>query len=130
MWAISKNGTVSLGTVLPVTVKINGTDVAFDQLPVVKDDRTLVPLRAIFESLGATVEWDEKTSTVTSVLNDVTIKVTIYDNIMYKNGEPITLDVPAEIVNSRTMVPVRAISEAFGYTVDWHPSTRTVSVNK
>lgn len=130
LWAISKNGTVSLGTVLPVTVKINGTDVAFDQLPVVKDDRTLVPLRAIFESLGATVEWDEKTSTVTSVLNDVTIKVTIYDNIMYKNGEPITLDVPAEIVNSRTMVPVRAISEAFGYTVDWHPSTRTVSVNK
>ena len=92
-----------------------------DQAPEIVEGRTLVPLRAIFEALGASVEWDQATKTVTSSMDDVTIKLTIGDNTLYRNGEGVTLDVAAQILNGRTMVPARAIAEAYGVDVQWMP---------
>ena len=111
-----------------IKVMLNSNKILFDQPPVIIDGRTLVPLRAIFEALGATVEWDDATKTVIAQKDNTKIQITIGDNKLYKNGSPIELDVPAQIVNSRTLVPVRAISEAFGCNVDWNGETKTVSV--
>ena len=93
------------------------------------NDRTLVPLRAIFEALGATVDWEEATQTVTSTKGDLTIKLTIGSNKLYRGDEEVTLDVPAQVVNDRTLVPVRAISESFGCQVDWDEATQTVTIH-
>ncbi len=94
----------------------------------VKNDRTLVPLRAIFEALGATVDWEEATQTVTSTKGDITIKLTIGSDKLYKNDTEFVLDVPAQVVNDRTLVPVRAISESFGCQVGWEETTQTVTI--
>ena len=84
-----------------------------------ESDRVLVPLRVIFESLGAVVDWEEATRTVTAVKGDIQITMQIGSDVLYRNGEGITLEVPARIVNNRTLVPLRAVSEAFGATVLW-----------
>ena len=114
-----------------ITVTLNGAAIDFaDQPATIVEGRTLVPLRAIFEALGASVEWDQATKTVTSAMDDTTVKLTIGDNNLYKNGEAVTLDVPAQIINSRTMVPARAIAEAYGVDVQWDAATRTVVLTK
>ena len=108
----------------------NGTTYELDVPAQIVDNRTLVPLRAIFEALGATVEWDEATRTVTSTKGGTTVKLTIGDNKIYVNGVTRELDVPAQIINSRTMVPTRAIAEAYGCAVEWDESARVVTVKK
>ena len=110
-----------------VAVTLNGEAIDFaDQAPAIVEGRVLVPLRAIFEALGASVEWEQKTKTVTSTKNSTTVVMTVGDNTIYRNGEKVLLDVPAQIINSRTMVPARAIAEAFGIGVEWDNVTRTV----
>lgn len=116
-----------------ITVYYNGTRVSFhtyDQNPELINDRTLVPLRAIFEAMGADVEWDNETQTVTSTRDNVSIKLTIGDNALYKNGETIPVDVPAQLVNDRTMIPVRVIAEAFGAQVEWNNNGRAVLITE
>ena len=110
-----------------VSVKLNGKTLEFEQPPVIIEGRTLVPLRAIFEALGASVEWDGATKTVTSNKGDVTIKLTIGANTLYRNGTGVELDVPAQIVGEGyTMVPARAIAESYGVNVGWDDATKTV----
>ena len=111
-----------------IKVLVNGTAVVFDQPPVIEGGRTLVPLRAIFEALGATVDYNTSARTVTAVRGDVTVKLTIDSDVMYRNGSPVTLDVPAKIIGGRTLVPVRAIGESFGSKVDWNGAARTVTI--
>ena len=112
----------------PISVTIDGTPIHFDVQPTIIDGRTMVPLRAIFEALGATVEWDGDTQTVTSFKTDTIIQLTIGDANLYVNDEAKVLDVPAQILDSRTLVPARAISEAFGYDVEWWSAYKTVSI--
>ena len=115
--------------VAAVTVTLNGEVVdcaAYGQPATIVEGRTLVPLRAIFEALGATVEWDQATKTVSSELDGTAIKLTIGENTLYKNDEAITIDVAAMIMNGRTLVPARAIAEAYGVDVAWDSATRTV----
>ncbi len=116
---------------VPIKVTVNNAEVncaAYGQQPYIKNDRTLVPMRAIFEALGAEVSWDDTTKTAIGVKDDVEVKITIGENVLYKNGDAIELDCAAEITNNRTMVPVRAISEAFGCTVNWDNDTKTVEI--
>lgn len=101
------------------TVTYNGKKILFDQIPVYENRRTLVPLRAIFETLGASVSWDGATQTVTAVKDNTTVSLTLDNAVAKKNGETITLDVPAKAINGRTMVPVRFIADSFGVNVDW-----------
>ena len=93
-----------------------------------KNDRTLVPLRKIFEELGATVEWNEQLQKVTAVKDDVKIMLTIGDDKLYINNGYVLLDVPAQLINGRTLVPVRAVSESFNCNVIWDNDTQTVVI--
>lgn len=111
-----------------ISVALNGRYISFSQLPVIRDGRTLVPLRAIFEEMGATIEWKDSTQTVISTLDDTTVNLTIGSNVLYKNGVPITLDVPAQLIKGYTMVPVRAVAEAFDADVKWNNETKTVYI--
>lgn len=113
-----------------IKVKVNNELVVFDQPPVLENGRTLVPLRAIFEALGAEVGWDDPTQTVTASKGETEISLQIGSTQMNVNADIKTLDVPAKLVNGRTLVPVRAISEAFGCKVDWVEGTQTVLISQ
>jgi len=111
-----------------ITVTLNGRKVIFDQQPIIVNDRTLVPLRAIFEELGAIVNWDNDSQAVTAIKGDTTILMSIGKAEMYKNGELITLDVVPQLMGGRTLVPVRAVAEGFECDVEWKGETRTVDI--
>lgn len=102
--------------------------IAFDVPPIIENDRVLVPMRAIFEALGATVDWDGNTKTVTAKKDDIEISMQIGNDILYKNSEKIALDVPAKIVDNRTIVPIRAVSEGLGARVEWNETARAVYI--
>ena len=110
------------------TVFYNGEKIKFDQIPVIENGRTLVPLRAIFEKIGAEVEWDGDTQTVTATKGDITVALTIDSTAATKNGETIALDVPAKIISGRTLVPVRFVSDCFGVDVAWDGIMQRVSL--
>ncbi|MBQ7039127.1 MAG: leucine-rich repeat protein [Clostridia bacterium] len=123
-----KNG-IRYSYVNEIKVLVDGVRVSFDQHPVIVNDRTLVPLRAIFEALGAEVGWDHESMTATAKKDGTEISVTIGSEVLIRNGTETALDSPAIIVNSRTMVPVRAISEAFGNQVSWNADEREVIIS-
>ncbi len=109
-----------------IQVILDGEKIQFDVPPQAINQRTMVPLRAIFEALGATVDWDNETQTVTAKKGETTVKLTIGDANMHVNEKVVTLDSPACAVDGRTLVPVRAISEAFQVKVKWDGTTQTV----
>lgn len=115
-----------------IKVLVNGTQVEFDVQPFIENERTLVPMRAIFEALGAEVAWDEDDRTVISYdpVSDVSITMQADSDVMFVDEEAVTLDVPAKIVSDRTFVPLRAISESMNSTVDWDDATRTITITK
>lgn len=112
----------------PITVTLDYVDIAFSQPPVIQNDRTLVPLRAIFEAMGASVTWNGEAKTITSVLDDTTVIMTLGDNIMLVNKTEKVLDCAPQLIGERTLVPVRAVAESFGCKVDWNGATRNVSI--
>lgn len=87
--------------------------------PFVVNGRTLLPIRFVSEALGAKVNWNDSTRTVTVVKGSDTIELVIGSNIMKKNGSEIQIDVPAAIYYDRTMLPLRAVAEALGKKVFW-----------
>lgn len=111
-----------------ITVELNANKIEFDTQPVNINGRVLVPARTIFEAIGATVLWDAPTRTVTSKHNGRTVIVTIDSKTMLVNGEKITLDVPPMIISDRTLVPARAVSEAFNADVIWDAHNNTVRI--
>ena len=111
-----------------ISVVVDGTYLSFDQPPVMQSDRVLVPLRAIFEALDATVEWNDETQTVTSTKGSTTVSMQINNTQYSVNTEQKTMDVPPLLLNSRTLIPVRAVAESFGCNVDWDESTQTVII--
>lgn len=111
-----------------ITVTLNGVPLSFDQPPVLQNGRTLVPLRVIFEALGAEVLWNEDTQTIISTKGEKTVTLTVGSNILYTDGRAVTLDVPAQIINGRTLVPVRAVAESFDCGVDWNDAAQTVVI--
>ena len=113
-----------------IQVIFDGRKLGFDQPPIIENGRTLVPIRAITEAMGATVDWDGAARKAMISLNNSVVTITIGSKIMYKDGVAIPIDVPAKIVGGRTLVPVRAIAEAFDTTVDWNGNTRTVYIAK
>lgn len=113
-----------------VKVAIDGKTIEFDVEPQIINGRTMVPMRKIFEELGANVEWDGETKTITSTKNNSIIILQIGIKYISTNGTTSELDVAPCIINNRTLVPVRAISEAFGCDVEWDGSTKTVSITR
>lgn len=113
-----------------ISVFVNDEKVNFDVNPMLINNRTMVPVRAIFEALGATVTWDNDTQTAKGVLDDVIVEITIGSTILFKNGKPVELDSPAVIVSGRTLVPVRAIAESYDCDVTWYGETQVVEILK
>lgn len=115
-----------------IKVIVDGSELKIaegDTKPFVEDGRTLVPMRAIFEALGATVEWDDATKTVTSKSDNGNIEMTVGSDTVKVNGNDISVDVPAKIVEGRTVVPVRVISEGLNCKVIWSQETQTVTIS-
>ncbi|MGN1097595.1 MAG: stalk domain-containing protein, partial [Clostridia bacterium] len=110
------------------SIKINGIKIKTDVAPVIVNDRVLVPVRAIFESLGASVEWNDATKTAKAEKDGLVIELTVDSNTAAVNNQPKVLDVPAQIMNGRTMVPVRFVSEALNAKVKWLDAQRIVDI--
>lgn len=112
-----------------VKVVVDGNPVVFeDQAPVIENGRTLVPLRATFNALGAEVDWVTETSTVFANKRLTNISLKIDDTKMYVDGKATALEVPAKIINGRTMIPLRAVAEALDTKVGWDAETFTVNI--
>ncbi len=109
-------------------VVVDGQMMGFDQPPVVAGGRVLVPLRGVFEHLGATVLWNPATNVVTAQRGDTQVQLVIGGRQATVNGRVVLLDVPATIVGGRTLVPLRFVSEAMGAQVDWDNATRVVTI--
>ena len=113
---------------------VNGVQTEIDPgegtVPVIQDERTLVPVRAIVEAMGGTVTWDGDTQTATLVLGEDTIKLTIGSTTAYLNDVASTLDVTPIIINERTMLPIRFIAESFKFEVAWDGDTQTIFIVK
>ena len=119
---------VTAASAQAVRVFVDSDEVAFDQPPIVMGSRVLVPLRGIFEKMGATVDWDARTRTVEAARGNVLVVLRIGSRIAQVNNRPLTLDVPAMIVGGRTLVPLRFISESLGAGVEWREGSRTVLI--
>lgn len=114
-----------------ITVLFNGSPVRFpDQEPFIRDGRTLVPVRALFDVFGGTTAWDGTTRTATGMVGSTVIKITIDSKTATVNSREVTLDVPAQIVNGRTVVPLRFVSESLGATVTFDRPAETVRITK
>lgn len=111
-----------------VTVKVEGQEIQFDQHPIIVNDFTLVPLRNIFEALGAEVNWDVSKKEVTAKKDSVFTTLKVGSKHASKNGLTVSLDVEPRIVNGRTLVPLRFVSETLGSTVTWDGKTRTIDI--
>jgi len=111
-----------------VTIKIDGNVVKSDVAPVIENDRVLVPVRSIFEYMGGKVFWDDTTKTVIIIKGNDVISMVINKTVVAVNEKIVTLDVPSRIINSRTMVPIRFISENFNMKVQWDSDTYTVNI--
>ncbi len=99
-----------------------------DQPVMLVNDRTLVPMRAIFEALGADVSWNDAEKTVTAKKDEIVIVLKIGSEKFFKNLENVPLDTPAVIQNDRTYIPLRAVSEALENNVDWNGETKTITI--
>lgn len=113
-----------------ITVFSNGKQVDFDQQPFIENDRTLVGMRAVFESLGADVVWNGEDKTVTAVKDDTTIQLQIDNNKMQVNNDTVELEIPARLINDNAMVPIRAVSEALEARVEWVDDLQRVVVDE
>lgn len=113
-----------------ITVKLDDKQLTFDVPPQIIDGRTMVPMRKIFEELGASVDWNAETRTITSKKGTTTISLTIGVETIAVNNSVKSLDVAPSIIDGRTLVPVRAISEAFNLDVEWESETATVVITQ
>jgi len=113
----------------PVSVTVNGVPIAFDQPPIISNGRTLVPMRAIFEALETTVDWHVGKQMITAKKDDTTIMISIGSNLATVNEKEYRLDVPPQLINNRTLIPVRFISESLGAEVAWSIKTQTVLIS-
>ncbi|MGI5819447.1 MAG: stalk domain-containing protein [Armatimonadota bacterium] len=111
-----------------IQVELNGDPVALSVAPITVVNRTMVPMRSIFEALGAGVQWTESTQTVKATRGATNVELTIGETDATVNGYSVALDVPAMIHRGSTMVPLRFVSESLGADVRWSGATQTVSI--
>ena len=129
----------SPGTVITIVIQIGSSNMYVNgnsrqiypgenASPMVVNDRTLVPIRAIAEELGAVVEWDGNTQNVTIRRNGTVIIMRINSTAVNVNGQTIQSDVAPQIIDNRTMIPLRIVAETLNCEVNWEPTTKTVTI--
>ena len=111
-------------------VKLNGRYMTFDVPAQIINGRIMIPVRAISEAFGAAVDWDEKEQKVIISCNYAHIEIVIGETYFTKNFKRINLDVPAQVVENRTLVPIRAIAEALDCDVNWNDEEHTAIILK
>lgn len=111
-----------------IRVLADGGELKFDIPPVMENGRVLVPMRVIFEALGAEINWDNDSRTVAAFKGDTGIAVQVGNPTANVNNTAVKLDVPPKIIGGRTMVPLRFVSEALGCMVDWDEKTQTATI--
>jgi hypothetical protein len=112
-----------------IGVQVNNELVNFNnQEPIYTNGRVLVPLRGVFEKMGASVQWRPADRTVTAMKGATDVSLRIGERWASVDGKTLSMDVPAQIVNGSTMVPIRFVSEALGAQVDWNDSSRMVMI--
>ena len=114
------------GQAAQITVMVNGARLAFDQPPIERSGRILVPLRGIFERLGASVVYEN--GTITATAGPRTIALTVGSRMVLVNGASQELDVPAQIDGGRALVPLRFVSQALGASVAYDASTKSIAI--
>jgi len=126
--ACGEEGTIVSTVPSYISVIIDGQSLEADMSPVIRNGKTLVPLRAICEALGMTVEYDEATKGITCTKGDNIIKLNVGGKEALVNGKVVKLDEPANVIRGRTLVPVRFLAENIGSKVSWDKTTRTVYI--
>ncbi|MBE9916253.1 copper amine oxidase N-terminal domain-containing protein [Paenibacillus donghaensis] len=111
-----------------ISVFVDGVKLNPVQAPTMIKGRTMLPMRVIFEALGATVQWSAQTKTVTAYSNDTTVVLKVGSKTASVNNRNVSLDAPAQILNGATMVPVRFVSETLGAQVDWNGLSQVVTI--
>lgn len=109
-------------------IKFNNNILSFETPPVIEDGSTLVPMRFLFEQMGADVEWNQATRTAKAKLNNTAVTFSIDDIKASVNNTSTTMDVPARLINDKTMVPLRFLSEEMGFDVTWDDASRTAII--
>lgn len=110
-------------------IYIDGEELDTDTRPVIKDGRTLVPVRALCEAINADVQWDDSIKTVKITMKNKTVSMKIGDKEILVNNEKQSIDVPAIIVSGRTMLPLRAVGEIMGAEVEWKEKEKRIDVS-
>lgn len=114
-----------------IYIEVNGRSlISAEAPPVIVDGRTLVPMRALFEAFDAVVSWEGTTKTVYAIRNGMLFEIPIGNQNVMVNKEPVTIDVPAMIINDRTMVPIRFVAEKLGLDVEFDDYKGIVYVNE
>lgn len=117
-----------------IKIILDGKELQSDVPPIIEQDRTLAPMRVVFEALGCKIDWQPQRRAVAASTDKIMLVLTIDDTVasLYDRiegtGSNITLDVPAKIVDGRTMVPLRFIATSLGCLVDWQPASRSVII--
>jgi hypothetical protein len=114
-------------------MKVGSSSIVLDAPPVIVEGRTLIPIRTIIESLGGTVAWDAGSRTVTISLGGTKLNLVIGKSSALVNGKSMPIDstnpkVVPQILNSRTMLPLRFVAESLGADVQWQSSTQTITI--
>jgi trimeric autotransporter adhesin len=123
-------GVITPDRKLAIKVTVDGEPLEFkDAVPIMAASRILVPMRGVFERLGATLNWDKANNKVTANANGKSIELKIGQNTAVMDGKATPLDQPAVLYKGRTMVPLRFLSEALGAKVDWLTADRTVAIH-
>ena len=118
-----------IATAQPISVQLDGRTLYFDQPPASIGGRLLVPLRGIFEALSADVLYDAATRSIKATKGTTVVQLQLGSRTALIDGRTVYLDVPADTVGGRTMVPLRFVSESLGADVKWNGATKTVVIN-
>ncbi|MBQ9097601.1 MAG: N-acetylmuramoyl-L-alanine amidase [Clostridia bacterium] len=120
---------VNVSAAADILLYLNDSELKCDVAPVIVNDRVLVPARALFEPLGASLQWNDTIKQATVNLDDLTIKLKIGSDVATVNGEKVKMDCAPIIAESRTMFPVRFVAEKLGYIVKWDDKERDVYIS-
>ncbi len=112
-----------------ILVKLDGNYVEFETVkPVIKDSRTLIPLRGLFENMGYTIDWEPNLKAAILSKSGNTISIRSNKKYITVNNIQTKIDVPAQIINGSMMIPLRAVADATGSQVNWDSATKTAEI--
>ena len=111
-----------------IKVKLKGEEVVFDQGPILVNEKPMIPLRAVFEKMGASISWDNSTETVLAMCKDTIVMIQIGNEKMFKLDESIVLETPAMLVNDRTLIPIHVVTDVWGSNIEWNSETNEVII--